>query len=152
MIPGVCGIGVLASVGVFGCGMSSNGMPDECDGGSVVRNTGMAGVPTTVSFANEIRPIFERNGCLTSACHGGGLISSGYNLETYAGVFGPGDEARALSTCDVAPGEPDASYLMEKLSEDNPRLGARMPLNRPPLNDADLELIRTWIAEGALEN
>lgn len=147
------GIGVVASVAPFGCGIPVNGTSDDCDGGSVVDGmSGTTGGPTTVSFANDIRPLFEMNGCLTSACHGGGLVSSGYNLETYAGVIGPGDAARALSICDVAPGEPDGSFLIEKISNDTPRTGVRMPLNRPPLANDEIELIRTWIAEGAMDN
>ena len=53
----------------------------------------------------------------------------------------------------VVPGDPDASVLYRRLS---PTLciGAckTMPLDRPPLAAAQLDRIRTWIAEGAADD
>ena len=50
----------------------------------------------------------------------------------------------------VLPGEPDSSYLMDKIRADSPKSGNRMPQNGPPfLSQADIELIRRWIEEGA---
>lgn len=73
----------------------------------------------------------------------------------YAGMFGPGVEAAFLSTCNVTPGDPDAGYTIEKLSPD-PRIGDRMPLSTgihlPYLTAGELDLIRTWILEGAQDN
>jgi hypothetical protein len=42
-------------------------------------------------------------------------------------MFLPGDEAEAFEICPIVPGDPEASYLIEKLQE-GPRSGARMPL------------------------
>jgi hypothetical protein len=52
----------------------------------------------------------------------------------------------------VEPGEPEASYLFLKLT--NRHLGAGgegepMPMGAWPLEDAQLELIRQWISQGA---
>jgi hypothetical protein len=52
----------------------------------------------------------------------------------------------------VVPGDPDGSFLIEKLTSDSPRAGVRMPQDRPPLDEVEIELIRTWIAEGAVNN
>ncbi len=50
----------------------------------------------------------------------------------------------------VLPGEPDSSYLMDKIRADSPKSGSRMPQNGPPfLSQADIELIRRWIEDGA---
>ncbi len=109
------------------------------------------GTPTsslTVSFTQDIVPLLERRGCRNPACHGGPFPSSNYDLKSYAAMFGPGILARALGTCDIVPGSPDRSFLLEKLSS-SPRLGQPMPLGQAPLSPAEVELIRTWILEGA---
>jgi len=50
----------------------------------------------------------------------------------------------------VLPGEPDSSYLLDKIRVDPPKSGSRMPLNGPPfLSQADIELIQRWIEDGA---
>lgn len=102
----------------------------------------------TVSFSRDIQPLLQVRGCLSTACHGGPFPSSGYDLRTFAGMFGPGSWARAARLCEIVPGNPDASFLLEKLSP-SPRFGQRMPLGRQPLSDAELQLLRTWILEGA---
>lgn len=102
----------------------------------------------TVSYMNDVLPILSRSGCQSSTCHGGPFPPSAYDMRTYEGLFGQGLEAKVLKTCDVTPGDPDKSYLIEKLLVD-PRLGARMPGVLPPLSDEDIQLIRTWILEGA---
>lgn len=52
----------------------------------------------------------------------------------------------------VSPGSPDNSYLYKKvLGVDI--VGDRMPKNGPPyLEDDEIEAIRKWIADGALNN
>ena len=50
----------------------------------------------------------------------------------------------------VLPGDPDMSYLIEKLEQDMPTGGLRMPRNGPPyLDQADIDVIRQWITDGA---
>jgi mono/diheme cytochrome c family protein len=48
----------------------------------------------------------------------------------------------------VKPGDPDASYLVQKI-EGHASEGVRMPASGPPLSGQDIELIRQWIAGGA---
>lgn len=52
----------------------------------------------------------------------------------------------------VEPGLPTLSYLMDKLNGTNICSGVRMPENRPPLSDANLQTISGWIEAGALDN
>ncbi|MCX8072670.1 MAG: hypothetical protein N3C12_09485 [Candidatus Binatia bacterium] len=102
----------------------------------------------TVSFSQDILPILQNRGCQSPACHGGPFPSSGYDLRTYAGMFGPGVWARSLNGCEIVPGNPDASLLLEKLGP-TPRFGQRMPLGREPLSADEMEILRRWILEGA---
>ena len=48
----------------------------------------------------------------------------------------------------VVPGNPDNSYLIEKL-EDMPSVGMQMPFGLPPLDQATIDVIRQWISDGA---
>ena len=50
----------------------------------------------------------------------------------------------------INPGRPDESYLVEKISEDEPTRGSRMPRGMPPLSDEEIETIRSWVLGGAL--
>ena len=109
---------------------------------------GSNGGPTTVSYSRDIVPLFTRAGCMNLTCHGGTFPTSGYDLRTYLSTFGPGAEALSLHACNVVPGAPDQSYLIEKLGP-SPRMGVQMPEALPALAASDVSLIRTWILEGA---
>ena len=52
----------------------------------------------------------------------------------------------------VAPGDPDHSYLVQKIEGAAGISGARMPFGGPFLAQSDIDLVRTWIAQGALNN
>jgi mono/diheme cytochrome c family protein len=53
----------------------------------------------------------------------------------------------------VIPGSADNSYLVKKLEGTPGIAGTRMPRNGPPfLTDAQVKMIRDWIAAGALNN
>ncbi len=118
--------------------------PPLCETGSAI------GTPT-VSYSNDIRAIINTAGCLTAGCHGPVLPGSRFSMITYESSFQPGEEAEALGVCPIVPGDPEASFVIEKLSP-NPGFGVRMPLNRDPLSDEQIELIATWIREGAPNN
>jgi hypothetical protein len=100
-----------------------------------------------------VEAIFTRS-CAGTGCHvgedepAGGLdLSPGRAYAQLVDVPSVvvGDRMR------VAPGAPDASYLLCKLSADcDARRGGRMPLDGQPLGDADMATITTWIADGAM--
>ena len=83
----------------------------------------------TVSYARQVQPIFDAN-CI--GCHP--------QLMRYDGV---------MATGWVIPGDPDGSPLLQSIKG---LVEPRMPLNRPPLSEAEISTIETWIAEGAQEN
>lgn len=93
--------------------------------------------------------------CALSGCHvggGGGLpgaldLGQGRAFTNLVGVSST--ERPALNR--VEPGDPDNSYLVRKV-EGGPNIaGSRMPLGRPNLSQAQIDLIRQWIADGAKE-
>ncbi len=112
---------------------------------------GTASAVSTVSYVEDIHPLLSGKGCLSAGCHGGLLPASAFDLTEYSTSFGPGAEAEMLGACNIVPGDAEASYLLEKLGA-TPRLGARMPLLRSPLTEEEIELIATWIRDGAPNN
>lgn len=113
----------------------------------------------TVSFANDVQPILTAN-CASSGCHGtvnanpGGrpmVLTAGQAYDNMVGVF-----AVELTTMQrIRAGQPDASYVVHKIQGTHRAAGGSgelMPLGRAPLSKAQIDLIRTWVANGAPRN
>jgi hypothetical protein len=108
-----------------------------------------------VSFANDIRPLFNRmvGGC---SCHmpsaggpGTGTQLSGLDLSSLASLRAGGASSGNRI---VVAGEPCSSILYLKI-EQAPPFGSRMPLGGPPFfTDAEEDLLHDWISEGAANN
>ena len=114
-------------------------------------------VPTpggAVSFAQQIQPILAANCAL---CHQEGGFANVVGYQLLLDVDNAYDNLttqrsiRDTNRPFVVPGDPEQSYFFEKIASNTPPIGARMPLGRV-LADADIELVRRWIAEGALDN
>jgi hypothetical protein len=52
----------------------------------------------------------------------------------------------------VQPGSPENSFLVEKIEAAMPSAGAAMPLHYERLNTTEVEILRRWIAQGALDD
>lgn len=90
---------------------------------------------------------------LCVGCHLGATAPAGLRLDAansfallvgFASVQQPG-------LLRVDPGNPNASYLIQKL-EGTAATGAQMPLNGTPLPTADIAVIRQWITDGAMRS
>ena len=90
--------------------------------------------------------------CATAGCHSGAMPAAGQDLSDADASFNalvmmPSNQSALFR---VLPGDPDMSYLIEKLEQDMPTGGLRMPRNGPPyLDQADIDVIRQWITDGA---
>jgi len=83
-------------------------------------------------------------GCHSGAAPAGGLdLSAGNAHKNLVGV----KAARRPERLRVAAGDPEGSYLVQRLSQggDSPL----MPLGGEPLPAADVERLKAWIADGA---
>lgn len=100
-----------------------------------------------VSFVNDIQPIFNGS-CGGAGCHVG-ATQNGVNLSSYDQVMNSAGQQYGREI--VEPGSPDESPLVDKI-EPNPQFGQRMPFGRDPLSNHQIEQIRVWIEEGALDN
>lgn len=107
-----------------------------------------------VSFSGDLVPMFAAmpGGCL--ACHAPdaptplGFEISGLDMSTYQTLRSGGQNS---GTDIIINGQPCDSFLVQKVTDGVP-FGARMPLDGPPLDPNQIQLIRDWIAEGAANN
>ncbi len=158
-LGGVLSLAVVVWVG--GCGAPGGNSPTGDSGavvdppptGTTLRCNPQAGAGTSsVSYSQDVLPMLAQGGCLSSGCHGGDNVSSGYSLDTYEGLFGPGEQAGVLGMCNVVAGDPEACYLLHKLNEQIPLIGVRMPNTGLWLSDEHYQLLQTWIVDGAPNN
>lgn len=100
-----------------------------------------------VSYMNDIQLIFNGS-CGGAGCH---IESSqsGVSLSSYDNVMNSIGQQYEREI--VEAGNPDESPLVDKI-EPEPQHGERMPFGRNPLNDRQIEEIRIWIEEGAMDN
>lgn len=150
---------LTACLGAVACSAFDGGGAGGGDIGSTAASTGSAtsssssGGPS-VSFAKEVQPIFLRN-CTYGDCHATTSQKAGLDLSEGKSF----DKLVAVKSlqCDdgrkrVEPGQPDKSYIIDKLKGVKLCLGERMPAGDGPLPAADLKTITDWIAGGALKN
>jgi hypothetical protein len=106
-----------------------------------------------VSYKSDVAPLLQKY-CLP--CH----AEENYNpselaLDSHALLLQGGKHGKA-----VAPGEPDESIIIQKLTE-NPPFGERMPMHSkrkmtttPPtyLSEDEVRILAKWISQGAQDN
>lgn len=92
--------------------------------------------------------------CAIPGCHIGSTAPLGLRLDednSFALLVGV-PSAQVASLLRISPGNPDTSYLIQKV-EGTAAAGGRMPLNGPPfLSQATIDVIRQWITDGALQD
>lgn len=96
---------------------------------------------SNVSYGQHVQPLFNQT-CALTGCHGDGPQTSALRLTGYDGLMFGG-------LLVVVRGQPDQSTLVMRIEG---RIGERMPLNRRALNQNQINGIRAWIGEGALNN
>lgn len=98
----------------------------------------------TVSFANQVLPIFEAK---CSECHGSvgddgePVLEEGLDLRTYEAVM-----AGSTWGTVVEPGDLDGSLLYEMVANGD------MPEEGPELTEEELKVVADWITAGAPNN
>ena len=130
-----------------GCAGSGKGL--DANGQPLAPGTGGGGA-LTADFdsiqANVFTPI-------CTVCHIGATAPHGLRLDaanSYDLLVGiPSVEVPSLSR--VKPGDPDNSYVIQKL-EGHAAVGARMPFGGPYLAGDVVAVIRQWITDGALRS
>jgi len=131
---------LLAACAGNGEGLNSNGQP--------ITEGSNPDTPLSADFQsiqdNVFTPICVR-------CHSGAAAPEGLQLDaghSYALLVGvPSGEMPNLDR--VKAGDPDSSYLVQKLEGATGIAGARMPKGGPYLPQSTIDVIRQWITNGA---
>ena len=108
--------------------------------------------PLGPTFSQIQANVFTQT-CATTGCHFGAGAPLGLRLDianSYALLVGVASVEKS-SILRVAPGDPNSSYLIQKL-EGSASSGQQMPLNAPPLPQATIDIIRQWISDGAIDD
>ncbi len=128
--------------------------------GTFPSGDGVAGGDFIADFVVEgIQPTLAsiQDNVFTPSCAGchsgpnGGPLPSGLDLTSISASFTGlvNVAASQVGTLNrVEPGNPDDSYLIQKL-EGTAAVGGRMPLFGTPLDQATIDAIRQWITDGA---
>jgi hypothetical protein len=153
-------VGCGAGGGGGGGGGSSSGGPGQTT----------CPIPTAVAhptFRGDVLPMLRMTCGANSAisCHG---TPSPRGHVSYAPELAAHDVWAQLVNVDpanapagegwkrIAAGDPDHSWLLVKVTQDDPggagqAYGNRMPLGLPDLCDPTVETLRNWVAQGALD-
>jgi hypothetical protein len=146
LLPGravaACALVLGACGGGSGAGLDQNGQPLGPGGAS--GGSGLA--PTLSSIQANVFSV----SCAVPGCHGGANAQVGLRLDAgfSKGYLVNVPSSRSDSLIRVVPGDPNASFLIQKLEGTQP-LGDRMPLFGPYLPQSTIDVIRQWIQDGA---
>ncbi len=103
--------------------------------------------PAPADFEKDIQPIFTVR-CAVAGCHTGTTASAGMRLDAgfaYDNLLNPTPPTSPR----VIPKDPARSLLVQRIEG---TITPRMPLGRDPLPQAQIDLIKRWISEGALRS
>jgi WD40 repeat protein/mono/diheme cytochrome c family protein len=104
---------------------------------------GQEAAPVEVSYAKQIRPIFQEH---CQGCHQPAKAEGGYVMTKVDALLKGGESGEAA----VVAGDAAKGYLLAQIT---PKEGAaEMPKGKPPLAAEQIELIKTWIAQGAKDD
>lgn len=112
-------------------------------GASRAATTNGQGEEASVSYYSQIRPVFQAQ---CHGCHQPAKSRGGYVMTDFATLLKGGDSKNKA----IIPGNPDHSYLVELITPVNGE--AEMPQKGDPLQGAEIEWIRCWIAQGAKDD
>lgn len=133
-------------------GVVVDGDSDGNAGGDFV-STFTVAAPSTAPTLSDIQAQTFNGSCAVSGCHAGASPAQGLNLSAGQAHSNLVDvaSAQAPGVDRVEPGDPDNSYLVQKI-EGTAGAGGRMPLGQPALPNEQIQAIRDWILDGAQDN
>lgn len=160
-----CLAGYLALVAACGGGGGSS----ASGGGTPPANcqNPLPTVPASPRFSTDLLPMLQSTcggGQNAASCHGTITVPAG----KFSFYTGDGRTAQQVHTdlvnatpsnaptgqgwMRIKPGDVSRSWLIEKVSSDQPGglgYGFRMPLGNPPLCNASIDSLKTWVQTGA---
>jgi hypothetical protein len=151
--PSAAGIALLAIASVLnGCAGGGGG------GGAPAAPACKSKVPgNPIKFAGNIQPIFDRS-CALPSCHTPPVLNAGLDLSpgrSYGELVGVSAQQKP-GLKRIKPGDPNNSYLYQKITGAPGIAGVMMPNGCPGtplagqcLTPDEIDAIKTWILECA---
>jgi Bacterial Ig-like domain len=148
----LCAALLAAAAGLAGCagngeGLNSNGLPVGSSSSGGGSGSGSGGT-VTADFQSIQENVFTP---ICSPCHSGATAPEGETLDaahSYNSIVGmPSTEVPSLDR--IKPGDPDSSYLVQKIEGAPGIVGAQMPYHETPLPQSTINAIRQWVTDGA---
>ncbi len=93
-----------------------------------------------VDFIRHVQPLFQKH-CIR--CHGPDEQSGGLRYDNHALALSKADSGAYA----IVPSKPDSSELLKRITSTHKE--ERMPPKGPQLTNAEVDLFKQWIAEGA---
>jgi mono/diheme cytochrome c family protein len=105
--------------------------------------TPAAAAPVKVSYDKQIRPLFQAQ---CHGCHQPAKAKGEYVMTSFDRLLKTGESKKAP----IVAGKPDQSHMIELITPKNGE--AEMPKKKSPLHAAEIDLVKRWIAEGAVDD
>jgi hypothetical protein len=145
----------LALILSLGCGAGLT-EPADAQSGDQTDTVNCEVEPTLTSLEN----VYFKGSCTFSSCHsettqaGSLVLEPGKAFESLVGVSAFHGKAAGSGKIRVVAGDPDASFIVEKVEDINQDEGSIMPPGVPEPMDPDcrIKALRDWIAAGAPNN
>jgi hypothetical protein len=131
---------ILISLCLYGIGCSSSNNTNDSGNQNPIDPNPSSG--NTVSYSNDIQPIFKDN-CSAANCHGANA-PSGLRLTSYANLVKGGVSGKPFIAGDSA-----NSLIIKRLEG---VIGPRMPTGAAPLLADQIKAIKNWIDAGGKDN
>jgi hypothetical protein len=109
----------------------------------VLARSGAFGATPSVSFNRDIRPLMSD---ICWRCHGPGQREGGIRLDVREAALGEVDSGLVP----IAPGDPEGSEAIRRIFSQDESERMPPPESNKSLTDAQKELFRRWVAEGAV--
>jgi hypothetical protein len=148
-----------ATTGAGGASATSTGAGGDAAGGAgggcatPADATQCRDCVTGVTLSGDVQPILTAS-CAKTSCHSGATPKEGLDLragKSYADLVGVTSKQCSDGRLIVAPGDPGASYVMDKMLVTSLCEGKRMPPSIA-LSATKIRTIADWICEGAQDN
>lgn len=98
---------------------------------------------STVDFTNDVQPILAKR-CY--ACHGPDVAEGGVQFTDRESAIIEGDTGEMT----IVPGDATASHLIARITAGDDSDFERMPPEGDAVTDEEIEILRSWIDEGAV--
>ena len=93
-----------------------------------------------VDFASDVKPILNKH-CIS--CHGGVKKNAGFSVLFESDAMAITNSGKPA----IIRGSARKSELIQRLNHSDPEL--RMPYQKPPLSEDEIEILTDWINQGA---